>query len=143
MTVNSTRRALLASSAFLVTSHRLLAGTVSPPDAVCYFISPRNWARVKSPVTVVFGLKGMGVTQAGSVFKAAGHHHLLIDVTEPLDPDSEIPADKNHVHFGRGQTETTIELNRGWHTLQLVLGDANHHPFTPSVQSEKIKIKVF
>ena len=137
-----TRRMMLASTALVAVPQSLLAATASPSGAACYIISPHNWARVRSPVTVVFGLKGMGVTQAGSDFKDAGHHHLLIDVTEPLDPESEIPADKSHVHFGRGQTEATIELARGWHTLQLVLGDANHRPFNPSVQSDKIKIKV-
>lgn len=137
-----TRRAMLGSTVLFASTPRLLAATASSPGAVCYIISPHNWARVRSPVTVVFGLKGMGVTQAGSDFKDAGHHHLLVDATEPLDPETEIPADKSHIHFGRGQTETTVELSRGWHTLQLVLGDANHKPFNPPVQSEKIKIKV-
>lgn len=136
------RRLLLASTALIAVPSQLFAATASPEGAKVYFIAPHNGARVKSPVTVVFGLKGMGVTHAGDEFKNAGHHHLLIDVTEPLDPDDSIPADKNHVHFGAGQTEASIELAKGPHTLQLVLGDANHQPFNPSVQSAKIHITV-
>jgi Domain of unknown function (DUF4399) len=136
------RRTLLASTALIAVPSRLFAATSSPPGAECYFINLRNGQKVKSPVTIRFGLKGMGVTHAGDEFKNAGHHHLLIDVTQPLDPEDSIPADKNHVHFGAGQTETTIELSPGVHTLQLVLGDANHQPFNPSVQSPKIKITI-
>jgi hypothetical protein len=137
-----TRRALLASTALLAVPARVFAATPSAPGAVVYFISPRNGAKVKSPFRVQFGLKGMGVTHAGDEFKNSGHHHLLIDVTEPLDPEDSIPSDKNHVHFGAGQTETTLDLPKGPHTLQLVLGDANHVPFSPSVQSAKIRITV-
>ncbi len=137
-----TRRALLASTALLAVPTRLLAATPSAPGAVVYFISPRNGAKVKSPFRVQFGLKGMGVTHAGDEFKNSGHHHLLIDVTDPLDPEDSIPSDKNHVHFGAGQTETMLDLPKGPHTLQLVLGDANHVPFNPSVQSVKIHITV-
>ena len=136
------RRLLLASTALLALPRRLLAATPSPPGAMAYFITPRNGAKVKSPVTIRFGLKGMGVTHAGDDFKNAGHHHLLIDVTEKLDPESAIPMDKNHMHFGAGQTETILNLPKGVHTLQLVLGDANHVPFSPSVQSRKIRITV-
>jgi hypothetical protein len=136
------RRLLLASAALFAAPARLFAATPSPEGARVYFITPHNGAKVKSPVLVTFGLKGMGVTHAGDEFKNAGHHHLLIDVTEALDPDDSIPSDKNHVHFGAGQTEASIELAKGPHTLQLVLGDANHQPFSPSVQTGKIHITV-
>jgi hypothetical protein len=133
---------LLASTALLALPTRLFAATPSPPGAMAYIISPRPNAKVHSPFRVQFGLKGMGVTHAGDDFKNSGHHHLLIDVTEPLDPEDSIPSDKNHVHFGAGQTETILDLPKGPHTLQLVLGDANHVPFNPSVQSAKIHITV-
>ena len=84
----------------------------------------------------------MGVTHAGDAAAHSGHHHLLIDVSEPLDRDQPIPADNKHVHFGRGQTETELELPPGEHTLQLVLGDAEHRPFDPPVVSRKVRIIV-
>ena len=52
------------------------------------------------------------------------------------------PSDKNHLHFGRGQTETTLDLPPGRHTLQLVLGDAKHWPFVPLLASQKIEVTV-
>lgn len=114
----------------------------APPDAALYIIAPKPGARVTSPVTVQFGLRNMGVTQAGSSAKNAGHHHLLVDVKEPVAGGEPLPADKNHLHFGGGQTETRLDLPNGPHTLQLVLGDALHRPFVPSVQSQKIQITV-
>lgn len=116
--------------------------TPAPADAKLYFIAPVNGARIKGPFAVQFGLRNMGVTQAGSTAANAGHHHLLIDAQGDIAPNEPIPADKNHVHFGGGQTETRLDLAAGRHTLQLVLGDADHRPFRPSVASEKIEITV-
>ena len=82
------------------------------------------------------------VTHAGEDFQNSGHHHLLIDVNEPLEANEPIPQDKNHVHFGAGQTEARIELPPGKHTLQLVLGDAKHYPFSPPLVSEKIQVTI-
>jgi len=137
------RRLLLASTALIALPWRLFAATPSPAGAMAYFITPHNGAKVKSPVTIRFGLKGMGVTHAGDDFKNAGHHHLLIDVTEKLDPDDSIPSDKNHVHFGAGQSEARVDLPPGRHTLQLVFGDAEHKVFNPPVMSKKITIMVY
>jgi hypothetical protein len=92
-------------------------------------------------VTVKFGLAGMEVSPAGTAKENAGHHHLLIDKTL-ANRKVGIPVDDNHKHFGKGQTETVIELKPGEHTLQLVLTDHNHVPHDPVVQSEVIKITV-
>lgn len=116
--------------------------TAAPTDARVYFIAPVNGARIRGPFVVQFGLRGMGVTQAGVTTANTGHHHLLVDVKTPLDPLEPIPADKNHIHFGGGQTETRLDLPPGRHTLQLVLGDSLHRPFQPSVASERIEIIV-
>ena len=106
-----------------------------------YFITPTDGAVVESPVTVKFGLEGMGVAPAGIDMKNTGHHHLLIDTGLP-SLDQPIPSDKHHRHFGGGQTETVLELEPGTHTLQLLLGDHNHIPHDPPVVSEKITITV-
>jgi hypothetical protein len=116
--------------------------TPSPKETLLYFIYPRDGAKIKGAFWCRFGLRGMGVTHAGDAFANSGHHHLLIDVTQPLDLNDAIPADKNHLHFGAGQTEARIDLPRGKHTLQLVLGDANHIPFDPPVMSKKITVTI-
>jgi Domain of unknown function (DUF4399) len=106
-----------------------------------YFINIKNGDTITSPVNVQFGLRGMGVAPAGVEKAATGHHHLLVDVAE-LDVNAGIPMSDNHRHFGAGQTETTIALKPGVHTLQLVLGDQNHIPHHPVLMSERITVTV-
>lgn len=121
-----------------------LERTAAPEDAKLYFVSPQDGETVSSPVTVRFGLEGMGVAPAGVEHERTGHHHLLIDVGKDSMPpmDMPLPTTDHVVHFGGGQTETEIELEPGEHTLQLLLGDHRHVPHEPAVMSEKIKIKV-
>lgn len=123
--------------------------TPSHPDAKVFFANLKDGDTVSSPVTVVFGLSGMEVAPAGTEKEHSGHHHLLIDrpaIGEGEDGADELlnglPADEHHVHFGGGQTETTLELSPGRHTLQLVLGDASHVPHDSPVVSEVITINV-
>lgn len=115
--------------------------TQAPDDAKVYFISPADGAEVRSPVTVRFGLRGMGVAPAGVDAQHSGHHHLLIN-TGPPALDKPIPADEQHRHFGGGQSEAQIELPPGEHTLQLLLGDHRHIPHNPPVMSETITVTV-
>lgn len=117
------------------------AQTPAPANARAYIISPADGEIVNNPVTVKFGLEGMGVAPAGINVKNTGHHHLLVDTDLP-PLDKPIPADEHHIHFGKGQTQTTLTLSPGKHTLQLLLGDANHIPHSPPVMSEKITITV-
>jgi hypothetical protein len=119
-----------------------LPTTKAPGDAAVYIISPSDGATVGQEFTVRFGLKGMGVAPAGVDKEHTGHHHLLVDVKELPVAGQPIPKDENHIHFGGGQTETTLKLKPGTHTLQLELGDANHIPFDPPLVSKKITIHV-
>ena len=123
--------------------------TPSPEGASVYFVSPKDGDTVKGPVKVVFGLSGMGVAPAGTEAENTGHHHILVD-RAPLGEgedgadefDANLPADEHHRHFGKGQTETVLELSPGKHTLQLVLGDKDHIPHNPPVVSQRITITV-
>ncbi len=132
---------LVLSLAATVWAQTGVPRTAAPEGASVYFIAPENGAEVSSPVTVRFGLKGMGVAPAGVDRPSTGHHHLLIDA-ELSAVDRPIPADAQHVHFGGGQTETAVELPPGRHVLQLVLGDRLHIPHDPPVVSERITITV-
>lgn len=113
----------------------------APETATAYFISPQNGDTVSSPVKIIFGLKNMGVAPAGTDVKHTGHHHLIIDAPTPKAGQT-IPADDNHKHFGKGQTETELSLDKGEHSLQLVLGDYIHRPHSKPVVSEVITITV-
>jgi len=116
--------------------------TTAPADAYLYIGWPNNGEVVKSPFKVWFGLRNMGVAPAGVQKPGTGHHHLLVDVVELPPADEPIPNNKSHLHFGGGQTEARIELPPGRHTLQLILGDADHVPFDPPVVSKKITVTV-
>jgi len=113
----------------------------SADGAKVYFIEPRDGATVGQEFTVKFGLSGMRVVPAGTDAENSGHHHLLIDGAT-ADMNAPIPADATHVHFGKGQTEATVKLPPGKHTLQLLLGDRNHIPHDKPVMSETITVTV-
>lgn len=128
----------------IVTGSALAAGlprSTAPADAKAYIISPQDGATLSGPITVRFGLSGMGIAPAGVAMANTGHHHLLIDVELP-PLDQPVPADEHHLHFGKGQTETTIILAPGRHRLQLLLADQLHIPHEPAVMSEPVTITV-
>lgn len=114
----------------------------APPGARVYFIWPQDGAVISGgKFWVRMGLQNMGVTPKGIRHPKAGHHHLIIDA--PLPPAGEpIPSDRNHLHFGAGETEARVELPPGKHTLQLLLGDHDHVPHDPPVHSKKITVTV-
>ncbi len=118
------------------------AATPAPEGAAVYFVTPLDGDIVSSPVTVRFGLEGLGVAPAGVEREGTGHHHLLVDLDELPASGQPIPADEHHIHFGGGQTQATLELPPGEHTLQLLVGDHLHVPHEPPVTSEKITITV-
>jgi hypothetical protein len=136
-------RLLFVLAAGLLATAAVADRTPAPTGAEVYFIAPANGAKVHNPVTVKFGLKGMGIAPAGVKFDNTGHHHLLIDTDiSTLNLDIALPVSDKVVHFGKGQTETTLTLTPGKHTLELVLGDFQHVAFDPVLHSNKITITV-
>jgi Domain of unknown function (DUF4399) len=134
--------AALVTSAVLGWPDSAVAGTTpSPADAYAYIGYPNDGQVVAAnkPFKVWFGLRYMGVAPKGVKFPNTGHHHLLIDTDLP-PMDQEIPSDRNHLHFGAGETETMIQLPPGKHTLQLLMGDDMHMPHNPPVYSKKITV---
>ena len=145
------KKLLLTSAVILLGLNNVaLAGeTPSASGAQQYFVNLADGDTVTAPFKVVFGLSGMGVASAGVEMANTGHHHILID-RAPLgmgedgaeELEDGIISDENHLHFGKGQTETVLELKPGKHSLQLVLGDVNHVPHNPAVFSKVITITV-
>lgn len=143
-------RTLIPAALVMALAIPVMAGeTPSPAGAKQYIVNLKDGDVVSSPVKVLFGLSGMGVAPAGVEKANTGHHHILLN-RAPLgmgedgkdELDNPLVADENNIHFGGGQTETTLDLKPGKHTLQLVLGDHNHIPHNPPVQSEVIAITV-
>jgi hypothetical protein len=137
--------------ALCITLAGTLAGTFAAAQdrsapaagAEVYFIAPHDGASVTGPVTVRFGLKGMGIAPAGVKFDNTGHHHLLVDTDfSTLNLDAPLPATDKILHFGKGQTETVLTLSPGKHTLEIVFADYLHKSFDPPLHSKKITITV-
>jgi hypothetical protein len=119
-----------------------MAATPAPEGAKVSIISPADGATVDKTFTVKFGVEGIHLAPAGDQTPNTGHHHLLIDVDQPIAAGQVIPADANHVHFGKAQTEAEVTLAPGKHTLQLELADKNHMTFEPVIVSKKITVNV-
>jgi len=115
---------------------------VAGDDPTLYFITPQDGDVVSSEFTIQFGLRDMGVAPAGVEKDNTGHHHLLIDVDTLPPMDAPLPKSDQVRHFGGGQTETSLSLPPGKHTLQLVLGNYAHIPHKAPVISKKITITV-
>ena len=119
-----------------------MAATPAPEGAKVSILSPADGATVDKTFTVKFGVEGIKLAPAGDQTPNTGHHHLLIDVDQPIAAGQVIPADANHVHFGKAQTEAEVTLAPGKHTLQLELADKNHMTFEPVIVSKKITVNV-
>lgn len=133
-----------ALTALALTPLTSIAGeTPSPEGASAYFVNIKDGDTLSNPVTIVFGMRGMGIAPAGVEQEGTGHHHLIInEAIEGEELNAPLPADENHVHFGGGQTEVTMDLPVGTHTLQLVVADHNHIPHNPPIMSERITVTV-
>lgn len=104
------------------------------------FIEPEDGAVVSSPFTVKFGVSGMEVKPAGDVTAGAGHHHLLIN-EDSIPAGQPIPVDDKHLHFGKGQAETSVTLPPGKYKLTMQFADGAHHSYGPEL-SKTINITV-
>lgn len=114
----------------------------APPHATVSILEPKNGAHVGQDVLVKFGARNISVAPSTETAPGTGHHHLLIDQKELPPPDAPIPNDATHKHYGKGQTQDTIHLEPGDHTLQLDFADAAHMQFDPPIVSKKITIHV-
>lgn len=144
------RTILIAALAAMAGLSTAQAGeTPSMEGAKVYFGNLKDGDTVKGPVKVIFGVTGMGVAPAGTEAEGTGHHHLLVNRAPFLEGEDgkeeaelNIPADENHKHYGKGQTETVLDLKPGTHTLQMVFGDMNHIPHNPPLYTSVITITV-
>jgi len=125
---------------FFLLSNTLYAHGVAK-QGKAFIISPSNNSQLSNPVHIKFGVKGILIAPAGVNKHKAGHYHLLVDANKVVNLDEPIPRDKYHLHFDKGETETTLTLSPGKHTLILVVADEEHEPFKELV-SKKITVFV-
>ena len=128
---------LFAAQAF-AESHR----TPSAPGATVGFGNLSDGDVVPPGYVVRFTISGMGIAPAGSMIENTGHFHLLIDLDQLPPMDQPLPANEHILHFGKGQTETALDLPEGQHRLQVLLADFAHVPHDPPVISKPITIEI-
>ena len=114
--------------------------TPSVPGTKVYFINLIDGQIIKSPYIVQLGLTSeMGIAPALADWPDTGHHHIIIDSTITNMNKS---ISNKHIHLHKGQTEVSLKLASGKHTIQLLFGDYSHIPHDPPVMSEIINISV-
>lgn len=99
-----------------------------PEGASVSFGNLEDGQTVSSPVRIEFLVEGMEVEPAGDLNQGKGHHHIIVD-GGALDKGIVVPADSNNIHFGKGQTETELELTPGSHTLTMQFADGYHQSY--------------
>ena len=105
-----------------------------------FFKWPKDGSTVASPVFVDMGVEGMIIEPAGIVKEGYGHHHILIN--QKSWPEGEvIPTSDSTLHFGKGQTDASIELDPGRYIISLQFADGVHVS-SGELMSESIQINV-
>ena len=105
-----------------------------------HFVAPTDGATVPQTFKVEMGVTGMTVEPAGELNEGHGHHHLIVDGSAVAAGET-VPADERHIHFGKGQTETTLTLPPGEHALTLQFADGLHRSYGPAL-SRTITVQV-
>lgn len=114
----------------------------SNEGAKAFFVDLTDGQKITNPYVVKFGSEKIEITKAGEVKENSGHFHLLVDVSTLPPMDQPLPSTENIKHYGKAQTEDTLTLTPGEHTLQILIAGGNHIPNDPPVMSEKIKVIV-
>lgn len=121
-------------------ANRSPAANAAPASNMVKFVEPINGAKVAEKFKVKMEVDGYKIAPLGTMAKGTGHHHLIIDGAA-IPAGQVVPADKTHVHFGKGQTETELELAPGKHKLTLQFADGSHMSYGPAM-SQTIEIEV-
>jgi hypothetical protein len=125
---------------FLVSLTSVFVGSNASATNLVHFIEPKNGAKVTPKFQVKMAVQGMTIGPIGDMAKTKGHHHLIID-GGPIAAGQVVPADATHIHFGKGQTETELELTPGSHKLTLQFANGAHISYGPEM-SQSIDVIV-
>ncbi|MBV7327241.1 DUF4399 domain-containing protein [Chloroflexi bacterium TSY] len=111
------------------------------PEQAVRFAQPLDGATIPPMTEVVMAATGLVVEPAGDIHENAGHFHILID-TDFIPAGEVIPADEQHLHFGKAQTTTTIELSPGEHTLRLQMANGAHIAVAGDQYRDEVTVNV-
>lgn len=118
-----------------------MAACQKSPAQRVYFGNLTDGAEIQSPFIVQMKAENLIVEPASmGVQEGHGHFHILIDAPAPA-AKAVIPKDEQHIHYGQGQSEDTLHLSQGEHTLSLVFAKGDHIPYEPAIE-QTVRIKV-
>jgi len=100
-----------------------------PDGARVHFKNLKDNESVSSPLKVQMSVDKMKVDTAGPVVAGSGHYHIFIDAEDSLASGTMVPKDSTHLHYGKGQTEATVNLTPGKHKLTLQFADGLHRSY--------------
>tara|TARA_B100001250_G_C19664708_1_gene728693 strand:+ start:119 stop:499 length:381 start_codon:yes stop_codon:yes gene_type:complete len=93
-----------------------------------FFKNIQDGAILSSPFLVEMGVEGMQVEAAGEINALKGHHHIIINSDFISDGDI-VPANVQHIHYGLGEIETTLDLDEGNYSLTLQFANGMHQSY--------------
>jgi len=105
-----------------------------------WFSEPSDKAEVTGPVKFVMQVEGMTVKPAGTMEEGTGHFHILIN-KEALAAGQPVVFDEFSKHYGKGQTEDTLDLKTGDYRITLQFADGAHLSYG-SAWAQTISLKV-
>ncbi|MDX8387111.1 MAG: DUF4399 domain-containing protein [Ghiorsea sp.] len=117
---------ILAGSVFVSSAMACNGGTCNTEGV--YFNGLHDNSAVSQTFEVKMAVHGMKIHKAGKLVDGTGHFHILID-TDYVKKGSMVKKDAQHIHFGKGQIETSLTLSPGEHTLTLQLADGHHKSY--------------
>ncbi|MEZ4734128.1 MAG: DUF4399 domain-containing protein [Caldilineaceae bacterium] len=106
-----------------------------------HFVSPTDGATVSPTFMVEMAATGLTVEPAGVINEGAGHFHILVD-TDFVPAGEVIITDEQHLHFGKGQYTTTLELEPGEHVLRLQFANGAHIALAGEAYQDTITVTV-
>ncbi len=121
----------------------------APPDATAAtgatepqvsFLEPADGATVGQKFKVRMNVEGFEIGPLGDLTQGKGHHHIVVNGTWIKDGEV-VPTDEKHIHFGKGQTETELELKPGKYSLTLQFADGAHRSYGEKL-SQTINVTV-
>ena len=128
MTINFSRRLALGLATSITALVLVGCASMNEPAQAVMLVEPADGATVSSPFKVRFGIKGMTVAEAGEILPNSGHHHLLINQA-PIAKGESVPFSDQHLHFGKGQTETEVKLAPGVYRLTAQFANGAHQSY--------------
>lgn len=141
MSFGHTKQWAVAASLLAVLFISACSAGASDASGRVRFVDLKDGATISSPLVVKMAADNFTVEPAGEVKAGHGHLHIVVD-GDCIAAGQVVPKDDQHLHYGQGQVEATLELAPGQHTLCLQAADGAHVALSGDGLAQKISITV-